>query len=362
MSQNHRPQRVLYYGVHDVDYPRNQRIRRFLAGQGHSVSVVSRARLGGRLRRAWSDLTGLVHGARSADVIVLSEFRLTHAPLVWLVARLVGARVVVDGFVGLHETAVGDHRAHHRRSLRARVFEMQDRLALAAADLFLIDTEVRAEAVRAASACGTRVLALPVGAPAWAIHRRSTPAGPLRILYYGNYIPLHGLDVVVDALDELAGRRAFHVTLLGDGALRPAVERRVRASLWSASAAFREPVPEQRLADVIADADVVLGVFGSSEKAGSVIANKVWQGLACGRPVVTQDSPALADLPEAVSPLLAATAPGDAHSLAQVLADLETPDAAASQNAARALEASVAERFEALDEWIQQSVSSGRAA
>ncbi|MET8272471.1 hypothetical protein [Streptomyces sp. NPDC005096] len=51
--------------------------------------------------------------------------------------------------------------------------------------------------------------------------------------------------------------------------------------------------------------DVVLGVTGPSLKAASVIANKVWQGLAFGRVVITsEDLPALAEIEQIVGQAL----------------------------------------------------------
>ncbi|WP_158614187.1 glycosyltransferase [Frondihabitans sp. PhB188] len=362
------PLRVLQYGVHDRAYPRNSRIRRYLESlDGVEVRVVERARSGGRVRRALADLTGLWQGSNGAAIILLSEFRLTHAPLVRVVARLRRARIIVDGFVGLHETAVGDWGSVRPESRRARRLAAADRRALAAADLFLIDTEVRASQRRGVvprravfrravsrRSAHIRVLPLPVGAPAWAVHRPPSPTSRLRILYYGNYIPLHGLDLVAEALDELHGRRDFEVTFLGSGARREAFEDRVAASAWSPRATFCDPVPEAELADRIADATVVLGVFGDSDKARSVVANKVWQGLACGRTVVTQAGEALADVPPAVRELLVETEPGSAQALAEALSRVPLSPSPVAPRASVLVEEHVWARFAPLGDWVSE--------
>lgn len=354
-SRSHAPV-VLQYGVHDREYPRNSRVRASLEADGCTVRVAPRARDGGRIARALGDFRGLWSGARGADVVLLSEFRLTHAPLAWLISRLRRARLVVDGFVGLHETAVDDWQSVRPGSLRALRLALADRLAVACADLFLIDTEVRAQQVRRNSPT-TPVLALPVGAPSWALPQAPLEStDPLRLLYYGNYIPLHGLDLIADALDRLDGRRSFEVTFLGSGSAREALVRRVAASSWASSATFADPVPAGALASEIGGHHVVLGVFGASRKARTVVANKVWQGLACGRTVVTQDSHALDDIPAEVRPLLVASAPGSADALADTLATVPSRAAIGDEAAARA-SAAIAERvddrFAALARWVR---------
>jgi len=325
-----RPPRVLQYRVHDPAYPRNRRLREHLRAAGCEVTVLGASRRGPRAVRLLRDLAALVRASAAHDVVVLSELRLAHAPYVGVVGRLTRSTVVVDGFVGLHETEVGDWGRVAPGSLRARLYRLQDDLAVRAAHVYLVDTEVRARRVAAARAARrTRVVSLPVGAPAWAVPTPPrAPGDVLEVLWYGNYIPLHGLDVVVEALALTRGRRRVHLTLVGDGGTRAATERAVRRLGVDDLCTFRGPVPEGALARLLSSADVSLGIFGSSEKARSVIANKVWQGLASGRVVVTADSPALDEIAEAAGPLLVTTEPGSAASLADALCTVD-PRAAA---------------------------------
>jgi glycosyltransferase involved in cell wall biosynthesis len=319
------PVRVLQYRVHDPSYPRNRRLREHLRAEGCQVTVLTASRRGPRALRLLRDLATLVRESLRHDVVVLSELRLAHAPYVGLVGRLTRSTVVIDGFVGLHETEVGDWGRVRPGSLRARLLRLQDDLALRAAHVWLVDTEVRARrAVASRAAARTRVVSLPVGAPDWAVPTPPrAPGSTLEVLWYGNYIPLHGLDVVVEALALTQGRRDVRLTLVGDGGTRDATERAVRRLGIEHLCRFVDPVPEAALAGLVSAADVVLGIFGSSEKARSVIANKVWQGLASGRVVVTADSPALVEVAPAAGALLVTTEPGSAASVADALCSVD---------------------------------------
>ena len=53
---------------------------------------------------------------------------------------------------------------------------------------------------------------------------------------------------------------------------------------------FEEKIEYTKLALRIKEADLLLGIFGNSNKAGNVIPNKVFQSLATGKTVITRKS------------------------------------------------------------------------
>jgi len=93
----------------------------------------------------------------------------------------------------------------------------------------------------------------------------------------------------------------------------------VTAAAGLANVTFENPVPYAQLPERIRHADLVLGVFGTTPKAGRVIPNKVYQALASGRPIITRASVAY---PVGVrdSSAVVFVPPGDPGSLAAAVA------------------------------------------
>lgn len=115
-----------------------------------------------------------------------------------------------------------------------------------------------------------------------------------RLLFYGYFIPLHGIDVILRALKICEDRGiAFCCDLVGEGQTLDDMldlARELQLKQVRFNQAF---VSEEELAARIRGSDLVLGIFGESEKAHSVVPNKVYQALACRAAVITQESRAV---------------------------------------------------------------------
>ena len=100
------------------------------------------------------------------------------------------------------------------------------------------------------------------------------------ILFYGSFLELHGVDVIIDAA-KLLINKPIKWTLIGNFNKRDFKDCPSNISL--------EPsIGIEELAYRIRKASILLGIFSDSDKANNVIPNKVFQSLACGKPVITR--------------------------------------------------------------------------
>jgi glycosyltransferase involved in cell wall biosynthesis len=350
---------ILLFGVHDESYPRNRMLREQLRRwTAESVVLVPIEWRFGPVRRALKLFASGFVGSRGASVIFLGEFSLQYACIAWLIAKIRRIPLVVDHFVGVYETHVLDYHTTPVRKRRKLYFRGVDWLAFRLADIATIDTKVRAERLAQAYARGgPPVIHLPVGAPAWAKlgENRIVPNDDvLQLLYYGNYIPLHGVGYLIDSLAALPSGTNYHLTLIGSSSGRDAIEARVMDAGISNRCSFLDAMPEHDLAAHIAASHIIIGIFGESHKAETVLANKVWQGLYAGRTVVTRTSPALGELSVIVGSQLIPVETSDPQALATALLPFASmPSAAIHTPSTAELDAYVENSYDVLFEALR---------
>ncbi|OZD62205.1 hypothetical protein CH272_11530 [Rhodococcus sp. 05-340-1] len=279
-------------------------MRSQFAKQGFLVVVQKRqAQLSYLKRCAWIFRDGLKITPRKS-VVIMSEFGNSYAWVAKILSLVKSSVLVVDGFIGMYETHIQDRETFSRWSAQSVFYRLMDSVALRSADLYIIDTDLRAQEVMQISA-RTKVLPVPVGAPDWAVPSRLPPnCKPLKLLYYGNYTKLHAVESLLQCLTGLEDDVTLEIVLIGDLGFADTARKVTSRFGPNISVQYLDVVAEDRLASFIDDCDVVVGVFGTSTKARSVIANKVWQGLCAGRYVLTQQSLALEEISDIAAPLL----------------------------------------------------------
>jgi glycosyltransferase involved in cell wall biosynthesis len=115
------------------------------------------------------------------------------------------------------------------------------------------------------------------------------PKGQFRVIYYGTFIPLHGLETVILAAAELRDYPHIYFDLYGDGQQRPLAERLVH-DLKLDKVRFLGWLDKEELPNKIAHSHLCLGVFGTTIQACCTIQNKIWEGMMMQRPVISGDA------------------------------------------------------------------------
>ena len=116
------------------------------------------------------------------------------------------------------------------------------------------------------------------------------PGSPV-LLYVGRLDKEKRLDLVLDALPEIAGTTDAHLVLVGMGKLRARLEARARRSGLANRVTITGIVPDEELAAVYSIGDVF--VMASAAELQSIA---TMEAMASGLPVVAVDAMALPEL------------------------------------------------------------------
>jgi glycosyltransferase involved in cell wall biosynthesis len=307
---------LAYFGTYEPAFARNAvmlaglreagvEVHEFTAPLAHELTAAEMATTAGvgavaaDIARAHYALLRQHRHTLQVDVVVVGYPGHLLVPFGRLLATYRRALLVFDPLVSLADTFAGDRGLVGRASALGLALTAADKVAFGLPDLVLADTAAQAAfyrddlGVTEAKLAVVPVGALPV-AGASGDARRLAGGEPLRVLMYGKWSPLHGAETVVAAAEALRNE-PFHFVFVGEGQLsshlRATIARRQLTNVEWLGMLSSEELRAQHLA-----ADVCLGVFGGSSKAARVVPNKVVDGLACGRPLVTQDSLAAREL------------------------------------------------------------------
>lgn len=319
--------RVCYLGGFDPQYSRNNFLRQALAENGCEV-VMCRVPPGMPTAQKYPRLIAQYRNVwRTCDLLLVPEVQQTTVPLGWMLARITRKPVVFDFFLSMHEMVVTERRQFQPGSPQAARHAASDRVAGYLPDMLLVQTRRFAAFLESRYQLQiSKMHVAPLGVNDSVFFPRRAGLAPdparLTVLYFGSYIPNHGVPVILDAIELLRGDRRFHFRFVGDGegkaAALAAAQTRGLDIEFLPRVGFSE-VPEE-----ISRADIVLGVFGDTPQADMALANKVLQPLAMQKTVLAGDTHAIREHfmhGEHLQLVPLANAPALADGLRQLAAD-----------------------------------------
>jgi glycosyltransferase involved in cell wall biosynthesis len=295
-----------FLGAYDPAYPRNAVIRKGLAALGDEVAEYSAPQSFKVWLRYPTLLARLAAGSpRSGPRVPLSrldcffvpEFCQKDVPLGRFLATLLAKPLVFDPLAPRYETKILDWKRWSPSSLHAWWNFRIDAWSFRLSDLILADTGAHKDHFcRAYGVPAGRIGVIPVGYDNELFDPERLPSGPrtgpFTVLFFGSFLPLHGVDSAVEAASDVFGRDPSVVFRFVGSGQTWARTKELAATIGAANCRFEPWVPYHEIPALIAASDVCLGVFGRTAKARRVIPHKLYQSLGMRKPVITARTPA----------------------------------------------------------------------
>ena len=254
-----------------------------------------------------------------ADIILVG---FVGHPLVKLVKLFTNKPVVFDVFMSMYNTLVEDKKKIKKNSIQAKILHYLDRSSCLSADLILLDTNQHINYfIKEFNIPKHKFKRLYIGALDSIFYPRDIKEekGIFIVEFHGGFIPLQGIETIIEAARILKNEKDIVFVLAGSGQTFDKMKL-LAGGLGNVS--FVGALPPEIIPSFIAHSDVGLGIFGTTKKAFRVIPNKAFEVLAMGKPLITADTISERELLEDGKDVLFSK-PGDPKSLADAILKLK---------------------------------------
>lgn len=307
---------VCYFGTYRDEYARNQIMIEGLRRNGVKViechqplwrGVEDRVQIasGGWLRpgfwlraaRTYLRLLAQFRKTGTFDVLVVGYPGHYDVFIAWLLARWKGKPLVWDVLNSLY-LITRERGIHARSRLTGEIIRLLEKWACRLPDMMILDTQRFVEWFGLTHRTDSdRFRLVQIGADERFFQpidlKPTAEDGRFRIIYYGSYIPNHGVAVIVEAAHHLV-EDGVCFEMVGDGPER-ATAQELAAQHGLSNIQFIHWMEREELTHRIAQSDLVLGVFGGTLQVTLTNNNKIFEGFAMKKPVISAASPALPD-------------------------------------------------------------------
>lgn len=281
-----------------------------------------------------------------ADIAYLPYPSIISATMLGILPKRMKPKIIVsDAFISLYDTAVNDRSLLTSKSVLGKLLWKIERMAYDAVDTVIVDTPQNA-IFMSELFCLPKEKFIPIPLATNEAHSvRVHPEEELdravcHVLFIGTMVPLQGIATILDAIKILEHRNDIQFELIGDGQQGTLIQSLELSHLPKNMAWKRSWHTSEQICEAIAQADICLGIFGTSNKAHRVCPYKIYDYARMGKCIITAETEwsRFASETCGYSPF-ALVPPGDAVTLAKRIEQL------ANDSSARARFASASKRY-----------------
>lgn len=292
--------KVCFFGIYDPEYSRNRVLMSGLR-QNEVVVIECRSEKKGFLK--YFDLIKKHWKIRKEYNVLFVAFPGFQTMI--LARFLTSKKIIFDSFAPIYESQVLDRKKISTRSLRAKYYWLLDWLSLKLADKVLLDTSEHIKfVVDEFGISENKFERIFVGTDSLIFYpiKKELSKSEFIVHFHGSNISLQGIEIVLESARILEKEKDIQFNIIGSSIKKQYEDQNFK------NVNFIKNVFYKNLVDYINQAHVCLGIFGDTEKTQRVIPNKVYECVACAKPVITADTFAIRELFDESSLCLASTA------------------------------------------------------
>lgn len=283
--------RILWWGRHGnygPNYPRNRTIIKCLESLGYEV-IEFQPRFS-----KLADFEAYFRKFDKVDLVWVPCFRQRDISAASRWARKNKLPLFFDPLISAYDKRVNEKKKYKPESKQAKNLLRWEKKLFSLADILIADTVCHKQYFIEQLGCiKDKVYVIPVSAEESLFYPKEPRSNEVpEILFFGTFIGLQGPRYIAEAIKFYEGP-SIKLVFLGDGPERKQCEKIVHNQTNpNVSVHFENWIEFHDLPNRIRKADICLGIFGTGDKSRRVVPNKVYQSLACGKPVITMLSDA----------------------------------------------------------------------
>lgn len=236
----------------------------------------------------------------------------------FIISKLFKLKLIFNPLVIIYTGYADDQGILKGSSLLGKAIKFGEKTIYRLCDMVIADTPYQKKHLMDEYGVSENKLAvLPIGADdkVYRFLGIKKPDNEFNVVYYGLFTPLHGCEYIIQAANILKKHKDIKFVMVGKGHTFDSTFKMAQ-KLQLKNVIFYPDMTEIDAFDTLKEADVFLGFLQKHPSVDRIIPNKVYQGIALGKAVISARSKAIESVFKDKEDIYLCE-PADGNSLAQ---------------------------------------------